>query len=185
MTGSRASQAIVEPIDSRPVSVPGRHPPRRTVVLARPFRLLAKSALATLLALGLGNVSGQERSGRQGQQLFDTYCSACHQYDDQGMGEAPPLEGAPWVLGPAERLIRIVLHGVTGRMVVADKEYDREMPGFGEALSNRQIATVATYVRARFGSSTAPVSEAEVQRVREEHAGRTSYWQADELLELR
>ena len=101
------------------------------------------------------------------------------------MGEAPPLEGTPWVVGPAERLIRIVLHGVQGRMVVADKEYDREMPGFGRVLSNSQVSAIATYVRARFGSSTARVSEAEVQRVREEHAGRTSYWQADELLELR
>lgn len=101
------------------------------------------------------------------------------------MGEAPPLEGAPWVLGPAERLIRIVLHGVEGRMVIAGKEYDREMPGLGRVLSNSEVAAVATYVRARFGSSTSPVSEVEVQRVREEHAGRTSYWQADELLELR
>ena len=89
------------------------------------------------------------------------------------------------MVGPAERLIRIVLHGVKGRMVVAGKEYDREMPGFGKVLSDSQAAAVATYVRARFGSSTAPVSEAEVRRVREQHAGRTSYWQADELLELR
>lgn len=164
--------------------MPGRHPPRRFVRFTRPSRVFPKSALAAFLALGLGEVSGQDGSS-QGQRLFDIYCSACHQYDDQGMGEAPPLEGAPWVVGPAERLIRIVLHGVKGRMVVGGKEYNREMPGFGKVLSDSQVSAVATYVRARFGSSTAPVSEAEVQRVREEHTGRTSYWQADELLELR
>ena len=165
--------------------MPGSHSPPRIVVLAKPVRILPRSVLAAPIALGIGDVPAQDPSSRQGQRLFDSYCSACHQYDDQGMGEAPPLDGAPWVVGPAERLIRIVLHGVKGRMVVAGKEYNREMPGFGRVLSNSEVSAVATYVRARFGSSTAPVSEAEVQRVREEHLGRTSYWQADELLELR
>lgn len=101
------------------------------------------------------------------------------------MGEAPPLEGAPWVTGPAERLIRIILHGVSGRIEMDGKVYDREMPGFGRVLSDRETASLASYVRKRFAQVTTPVTSAEVKRVREEHAQRTTYWPADELLEIR
>lgn len=120
-----------------------------------------------------------------GESLFDSYCSACHQYDDQGMGEAPPLDGAPWVTGPADRLVRIVLHGIKGRIEVRGKLYDREMPGFGRMLSDRQVAALVTYTRSRFGAKRPAVKPSEVARIRQEHAGRTEYWPADELLRLR
>ena len=138
-----------------------------------------------LLAAPLGSVLSQDSDPEGGQRLFDTYCSACHQYDDQGMGEAPPLEGAPWVTGPAERLIRIILHGVSGRIEMDGKVYDREMPGFGKVLSDGQTASLATYVRKRFAQVTTPVTPAEVERIRREQARRTAYWPADELLEIR
>lgn len=141
--------------------------------------------MAVLLAKPFGGVFSQDSGSADGQQLFDSYCSACHQYDDQGMGEAPPLDGAPWVAGPAERLIRIILHGVSGRIEMAGKVYDREMPGFGRVLSDRQAASLATYVRKRFAQVTDPVTPAEVKRIRQEQARRTTYWPADELLEIR
>ena len=101
------------------------------------------------------------------------------------MGEAPPLEGSPWVIGPEERLVRILLHGVKGRIVVNGKTYDREMPGFGGVLSDRQIASLASYARSRFGAKTVAVSPAAVRSIRARHADRRSYWSAEELLQLR
>ncbi len=121
----------------------------------------------------------------EGADLFESYCSACHQYDDSGTGEAPPLDNSPWVTGPAERLIRIILHGVEGRIEIGGKIYNREMPGFGGILSDRQISALATYTRNRFGAGDAPVATTDVQRIREEHAGRKEYWPARELLEIR
>lgn len=141
--------------------------------------------LAILLAAPASSVYSQDSGPDGGQRLFDSFCSACHQYDDQGMGEAPPLEGAPWVAGPAERLIRIILHGVSGRIEMDGKVYDREMPGFGKVLSDGQTASLATYVRKRFAQVTIPVTPAEVRRIRQEHAQRSAYWPADELLEIR
>ena len=128
---------------------------------------------------------GQAPARSDGQRLFDSYCSACHQYDDQGMGEAPPLEASPWVAGPSERLIRIILHGIKGRIELHGKVYDREMPGFGKVLSNKGAASLATYVRRRFANIEAPVTLAEVGRIRRAHADRTAYWLANELLEIR
>ena len=129
--------------------------------------------------------SGQDSDRADGKRLFDSYCSACHQYDDQGMGEAPPLENSPWVIGPAERLLRIVLHGVKGRIELGGKVYDREMPGFGRMLTDVEVAVLVSYTRSRFGSAGANVTAADVARVRQRHSGRTEYWSADELLRLR
>ena len=92
---------------------------------------------ALVVAVGAAWVAGCgrgiQRAGKAaadpGRTVFGSYCAACHQYDGRGVGEAPPFEGSPWVTGPEARLIKIVLHGVRGAMVVDGKTYDREMPG--------------------------------------------------------
>ena len=144
-----------------------------------------------LVAVAMGGVTknslaqGSETVVDEGRSLFDSHCSACHQYDDSGTGEAPPLDNSPWVTGPAERLIRIVLHGVEGRIEIDGKTYDREMPGFGGVLSDRQVSALSTYARTRFGAKTPSVTAGDVERVRREHSGRKTYWPARELLEIR
>ena len=115
-------------------------------------------------------------------ELFQSYCAACHQYDGQGVGEAPPLDNSPWVVGPTERLIKIVLHGVRGKMEIQGKTYNREMPGFGQILSDEDAATLLTFVRSRFGVSEEPISAAMVHQVRTANEGRTDYWTVGELL---
>ena len=97
---------------------------------------------------------------------FQSYCAACHQSDGQKMGDAPALAGSPWVNGPEDRLIKIVLHGVRGPMVVDGKIYDREMPGFGQILSDSEVASLLTYVRAQFGAPSEPVIAETVRRTR-------------------
>ena len=108
-------------------------------------------ALAAALVAGCGR--GIQRAGKvaaePGRARFESYCAACHQYDGKGVGEAPPFEGSAWVTGPQERLIKIVLHGVRGAMVVDGKTYNREMPGFGQILSNE--GSSGTAVRGQFG----------------------------------
>lgn len=118
-----------------------------------------------------------------GQLEFQRYCAACHQYDGQGMGDAPALAGSPWVTGPESRLIRIVLHGVRGPMVVDGKSYDREMPGFGQVLADGQIVSLLSYVRRQFGAPSEPVKAEMVSQIRAENQTRTEYWRVDELLE--
>lgn len=120
-----------------------------------------------------------------GSVHFRNYCAACHQYDGQGMGSAPPLSGSPWVKGPEDRLIRLALHGVSGPMEVGGKIYDQEMPGFGEVLTDADMAALLTFVRSRFGDGSPPVTEAAVRRVRAREQGRTQYWRVSELLEQR
>jgi mono/diheme cytochrome c family protein len=117
-----------------------------------------------------------------GRIQFQSFCAACHQYDGQGMGDAPALVGSPWVTGPESRLIRIVLHGVRGPMVVDGKTYDREMPGFGQILSDAQVASLLSYLRRQFGAPSEPIAAEMVSQVRAANPTRTQYWRVDELL---
>ena len=121
----------------------------------------------------------------RGAVHFQGYCAACHQYDGQGMGSAPRLAGVSWVTGPPERLIKIVLHGLRGPMVVEGKTYDLEMPGFGQVLPDADLAALLSYVRRRFGGPAEPIRPEAVGRVRAAHPGRTEYWTVEELLRER
>src|SRR4051812_17779277 len=67
-----------------------------------------------------------------GRTKFETYCAGCHLNEGPWMrGEAPPLEGSSWVAGPEDRVIKIALHGLRGKIEVDGKTYNQEMPGFG------------------------------------------------------
>jgi mono/diheme cytochrome c family protein len=95
-------------------------------------------------------------------------------------GEAPPLEGSPWVAGSENIVIRIVLHGLRGPIEVGGRRYNQEMPGFGPILSDADIASLLSYVRARFGGG--PVAQASVRQLRDLHRGRVELWTVEELL---
>ncbi len=145
----------------------------------------AASLLLPALLAGCGAhrlPHAQARAAESGSRQFQSYCAACHQYDGQGMGDAPPLSGSPWVTGPEERFIRIVMHGVRGRMEIDGKIYDQEMPGFGQILSDADLASLLSFIRRRFGAPAAPVTPAAVSRVRAENQSRARYWSVEELL---
>ncbi|VWX59272.1 Nicotinate dehydrogenase subunit B [Burkholderiales bacterium 8X] len=102
------------------------------------------------------------------KRLFDGACAACH-HD----GDGPTLLGAnlPLALNSnlassrPDNLLRTILDGVQAPPT-------REigfMPGFREALDDRQIAELAGYLRARFAPQAPawPHLEAEVARVRQ------------------
>jgi mono/diheme cytochrome c family protein len=161
----------------------------RLEALAGAIRLMKgwprRSALV-LIALLLPTGCGARRRAaapvaHPGQLQFRDYCAACHQYDGQGMGDAPPLDASPWVTGPQERLIKLVLHGVRGPMQIAGKTYDVEMPGFAPVMPDGDVASLLSFVRKRFGGIDDPVTAEAVTRVRAAHRGRTGYWSVEEL----
>lgn len=121
-----------------------------------------------------------------GRLLFENHCAACHQSVGRGAeDEAPPLAGSPWVSGPDARLIKIVLHGMRGPVKVGDKTFNREMPGFGNLLSDAQLASLLSFVRRRWSKSAAPVTPKTVSGVRSATRGREDYWTVKELLQER
>ena len=116
----------------------------------------------------------------RGEFLYHT-CAACHQADGRGSpGQAPPLAGSSLATGPADRAIKIVLHGLTGKYEVNGQKFEGAMP-VPQVGSDEDIASVLTYVRRSFGNTAEPLTAAEVLRVRTKNSSRTRSWSREEL----
>ena len=101
----------------------------------------------------------------QGKVLFETNCAACHQKDGRGLGDAfPPLAKSDYLMSQKDKGIGIVLHGLSGKIKVNNKEYDGVMPQM--QLKDDEIASILTYVRNNFGNKDGLVKAADVKKVR-------------------
>jgi mono/diheme cytochrome c family protein len=101
-----------------------------------------------------------------GRKVYESICLACHMADGSGVPNMhPPLAKTDWVTGDKERLIRITIQGLSGKIEVNGRVYNNVMPPNAH-LSNREIANVLTYIRQSFGNNASEVTEEEVQRVR-------------------
>jgi mono/diheme cytochrome c family protein len=117
-----------------------------------------------------------------GATVFATACLSCHQANGEGVPDKyPPLAGSEWVTGSEERMLRIVISGLTGEVEVQGEMFSGVMPGWGPTLSNAEIAAVATYVRSQWGNAAPAVDTATVARVRAASATRTTPWTVAEL----
>lgn len=117
-----------------------------------------------------------------GERIYNQTCMGCHaETGDGNPGVYPPLNGSEWVTGPASRLLNILLHGITGPILVAGEEYNGLMPGWGAAFKDEELAALATYLRSAWGNVASPVTPAEVTALRTKHAARTTFWTVPEL----
>jgi mono/diheme cytochrome c family protein len=115
-----------------------------------------------------------------GRQVYGT-CMTCHGPAGRGQeGVYPPLASSPYVNGDPERLAKILLHGLKGRVVVGTREVVGLMPR-PPVETDEEIAAVMTYVRQAFGNASPPVDTGLVRTVRERHATRTEPWDVSEL----
>src|SRR3546814_13603541 len=74
-------------------------------------------------------------------------CSSdlCHQLSGQGLaGAFPPLANSDYLMAREDKGAGIILHGLSGKIVVNGVEYDGIMPQM--MLSNDEIASVLTYI---------------------------------------
>ncbi|HET6569332.1 MAG TPA: cytochrome c [Rhodothermales bacterium] len=117
-----------------------------------------------------------------GQKIFLTRCSSCHQANGQGVtGTFPPLAGNEFVSGDKGGVIRVLLNGLMGEVDVKGVTYSGVMPPWGTALKDDEIAAVLTYVRSSFGNKGSAVTTEDVAKVREATKDRKQPWTAEEL----
>ncbi len=120
-----------------------------------------------------------------GHSLYLTHCAACHQPDGQGLpGAYPPVIQTRRILGSAEPLTALILHGVTGELNVLGETYHSEMPAMGELLSDGEIAEILTFIRGSWGNEADAVSEEEVAEIRRRHSSRRAPWTDSDLRSL-
>jgi mono/diheme cytochrome c family protein len=126
----------------------------------------------------------QQKRFEQGKELYLIGCAACHQPHGKGQeGLAPPLVDSEWPIGPPERLVRIILHGLRGPLTVSGRTYTLDMPALG-VFEDEQIAAVLTYIRREWGHTADPVEPEFVKKIRAETEKREQAWTEAELLKI-
>ncbi len=125
-----------------------------------PFAQLSDKELADLRAylgsLGGGEAAAPAAAGEvdpalmsEGEKIYLTSCASCHQPNGAGVATFPALAGNE-KLADKDLVIDRTLNGKV------------PMPGFGDQLSDEQVAAVATYIRNSWGNAFGPVSPADV-----------------------
>lgn len=126
------------------------------------------------------------KSVESGRVTYQTLCITCHGPQGQGAPSpedparklAPPLAGSPRVLGTKRRLIRILLHGLTGP--VDGQSYTELMVPMG-SNSDAWIASVLNYIRHSWGHRAGEIEPTDVAIVRENTRDRRRPWTLAEL----
>ena len=135
------------------------------------------------------NLKGKDfEAFNQGKALYskEGFCITCHQADGKGLPGSgfPPLSGTEWVTGSEDRLIKIILKGLMGPIVVDGKNYEGMVPmtPFEGMLNDQELAAVATYVRNSFGNKASVISPEKVKEVRAKLKGTKAFYQSKKLL---
>ena len=119
-----------------------------------------------------------------GKIIYDALCLNCHQPEGKGLpGIYPSIADSDWVKGDPARLIKILLHGLQGPVMVNGVEFKQlaplPMPPMG--LDDQQMADVLSYVRSTFGNQASKLDQEIVKSVRSATADRSGLWTEAEL----
>ncbi|MEM7373985.1 MAG: c-type cytochrome [Bacteroidota bacterium] len=126
-----------------------------------------------------------------GKSLYSVHCSGCHNPNGKGrLPLGPPLRGADYVTGPAERLASVILQGLTGPVTVGEMVYQPPdiqpmMPGLknNPALDDLKIGAIMSYVRISWGKKDEGFVHPDVvSGIRETIKDRTEPYTEKELL---
>jgi mono/diheme cytochrome c family protein len=116
---------------------------------------LIKAAMVLVAAFAAAASSPLRAQEMDGKSLFLKNCAACHQPTGKGIpGAFPALAGSKFVQGKGSEVAGVLLKGRGG------------MPDFSDSLSDRDIATVLTFVRSNWGNKADGLSEADIGSLR-------------------
>jgi len=118
----------------------------------------------------------------------EAHCGTCHLTHGEGNGNVyPSLVGSPWVNGSEDRLVKMALHGMWGKLTVNGKTYDPArgvppMTAFRTLLKDDELAAVLTFVRNTWDNQASTIRPETVKKIRAETIDRTTFWKPEELL---
>jgi mono/diheme cytochrome c family protein len=128
-----------------------------------------------------------ERKFDSGKKIFSVRCASCHQPNGLGIAtQYPPLAGSEWVSADPDLIIKVILKGLKGEILVKGEKYGTSAAVNMAAvpIDDREIANVSTYVRQAWGNDYSEVKEDQVARVREESSSQQEQWIGNALQSL-
>ncbi|MBK1790978.1 DUF7133 domain-containing protein [Persicirhabdus sediminis] len=118
-------------------------------------------------------------SFERGKEIYQgkAACLGCHGMDGAGLPNlGPPLAASDWVTGSKERLVKVLLRGLQGPIVVSGEKYAPalSMPGLAAnpTISDQDLADVMTYIRNAWGNQSSAISSGFVSEWREKTESR-------------
>lgn len=134
----------------------------RSKLKARSRELKAKSLRISFLLLALCFIFSACKRGseapatisspkftqyyNQGEQLYLTHCSNCHQKNGAGLGRVyPPLNTSDFMENNFEDVICLIRFGRTDELTVNGIKFNQNMPGI-PLLNDLEIAEISTYI---------------------------------------
>ena len=111
--------------------------------------------------------SGTAKSIERGKEVYTSYCQNCHMEDGKGTADVfPPVAKTDYLKKPSKELIKIILEGQSGEIVVNKKTYNGMMPA-QSYLTDEQIADVLNYIRNSWGNKiSGTITPAQVKALR-------------------
>ena len=101
----------------------------KTTLIASALALVA-AASAIAIADEVVNERPPKSTMEAGEAAYLANCAACHQPDGKGLtGAFPPLADSDYIRSvPKDRLVDVVLKGLSGKVKVNGVDYDGVMP---------------------------------------------------------
>ena len=139
------------------------------------IRLLLKSTLLFLIIFISGCSAGQHENEAtknlsaedkmhyeqymvQGETLYNTYCSNCHQKDGTGLRRLiPPLVQSDYLLKDEKRTVCIIRNGIQGHISVNNIDFNQKMPA-NKDLKDIEIAQITTFIYNSWGNEKGYIS---------------------------
>jgi nitrite reductase (NO-forming) / hydroxylamine reductase len=112
--------------------------------------------------------AGQSTAERvaAGQRVYQNVCQACHGVEGKGLpGAFPPVANSDWIAANPDRLVDVILKGLSGPIVVNDQQYNAVMPPMAY-LSDADIANVLTFVLNSWDNPGGEIQAAQVAAAR-------------------
>ena len=101
-----------------------------------------------------------------GKKVYESVCLACHMRNGTGVpGMHPPLTESEFVNGDPDKLITIILEGLSGKVEIQGEIYNGIMPPQAH-LTDQQIADVLTFIRGSFGNNSGEILPEQVKKIR-------------------
>ena len=113
--------------------------------------------------------AGQTKEQRiaAGRGVYQKVCQACHGPEGKGLpGAFPPVADSDWIAQNPERLVEIILKGLSGPIVVNGQNYNAVMPPMAY-LSNEDVANVLTFVLNSWKNPGGEIQAAQVAQARD------------------